>query len=124
MDLTQTRLKFLRLARERGQLERELLKKRPMLGGPLVLAFLTCGKAGCACHTSRKKRHGPYAYVQVKRAKRYTHRYIHNQPKLIELARNYSKFISLLAKLRGLSREMDQLLVILQRSLIREVKKA
>lgn len=30
--------------------------------GSLNISLLTCGKAGCACHTDPAKRHGPYPY--------------------------------------------------------------
>lgn len=123
MNLTRARLKFLSLAKERFRLEKELLKRRPMLGGPLIQTHLTCGKGGCQCKQRDGKKHGPYAYVQLREGDRYTHRYIQNQPKLIRLAGNYSEFIRTLAKVRSLGREMDRLLVIIQQQMIEEVKR-
>lgn len=38
--------------------------------GTIQRRMLTCGKAGCACHTDPRARHGPYPYWTSKKAQK------------------------------------------------------
>lgn len=55
----------LQLRRLRDREAAQLPPIREVIRGTLIRYRLTCGQKRCRCHTSRRRRHGPYWYVSV-----------------------------------------------------------
>lgn len=65
MDISCLRLRILKLAKERSELEARLLKQERFVKGSLVYLRTSCGKPNCRCRRSKKHRHGPRLYVSI-----------------------------------------------------------
>jgi len=121
MDITAKRLRINALRKERWVAENKLMgKPKEMLAGPLIERYAQCGKANCRCKRRGAKGHGPYYYVQVKIKGKYTNIYLGKRKDLIELARNYSKYLKGIVNFRRINREIDRQLEEMNRSRIRK----
>lgn len=65
MNISCLRLRILKLAKERSDLEARLLKHERFVKGSLVYLRTSCGKPNCRCRRSKKHRHGPRLYVSI-----------------------------------------------------------
>ncbi len=52
---------------ERQTLEAALMGTEALVEGCLVVVRTVCGKAGCRCRTSKRRRHGPYLHLSLLR---------------------------------------------------------
>src|SRR6266852_8278953 len=98
-----------RLVEQHG-LVSALLRRRAQLQGSLLVRYMECGKAGCACHSGRK--HGPYFVLSNRSGGRGTFAYLDaaRAARARALVRRYREFRRGLQRLQKVNVELVGLL--------------
>ncbi len=101
---------------EQRRLVARLLRQRAQLQGSLLVRYMECGKAGCACHSGRK--HGPYFVLSNRSGGRGTFAYLDaaRAARARALVRRYREFRRGLQRLQKVNLELLALLRRYQRA--------
>jgi len=108
-----------RVAEQRA-LVRALLELRAQLQGSLLVRYMECGKAGCACHSGRK--HGPYFVLSNRSRGRGSFAYLDaaGAARARTLVRRYREFRRGLVRLQKVNLALVSLLRRYQQARLRQ----
>ncbi len=97
-----------------------LLEQRAQLQGSLLVRYMECGKAGCACHGGRK--HGPYFVLSNRSRGRGSFAYLDaaEAARARTLVRRYREFRRGLGRLQKVNVELVALLRRYQQARLRQ----
>ena len=104
---------------EQRRLVARLLRQRAQLQGSLLVRYMECGKAGCACHSGRK--HGPYFVLSNRSGGRGSFAYLDaaEAARARTLVRRYREFRRGLQRLQRVNVELVGLLRRYQQAQLR-----
>jgi uncharacterized protein DUF6788 len=114
------RTRVRRRVAEQRALVASLLELRAQIQGSLLVRYMECGKAGCACHTGRK--HGPYYVLSNRSRGRGSFAYLDRAEaaRARTLVARYREFRKGLVRLQRVNVELVGLLRRYQRARLRQ----
>ena len=88
------------------EVRQELAQIQPFCKASVLKRTITCGRAQCACHSDRAKRHGPYTQMTYKANGKTVGRFLSPEaaPLYLDAARQYRKLKTLLRDLDKISK--------------------
>ncbi|HNS32628.1 MAG TPA: hypothetical protein PKN36_06600 [bacterium] len=114
--LSGLRKKVVDLQKEKGRIEKSLLRPLPMVPYALIEHYGECGKKVCRCHDGQL--HGPYWYLSQHREGKTRNIYVPKEKaaRIKELADRYKEYEGKLTQLRAIQKEIMELLKQIEKS--------